>query len=94
MFKRILLCVTVVVGLAIAGGASEAKAGGCYRGGHYGGHGGGYPRTARYYGGPHYHAGPRYHHGHGASVYRRSYYGARPGYYGGYRSGVSLSFGW
>ena len=90
MFRRLLLCVTFAAGLAIAGSASEAEARGCYRGGFYGGYGGGYYRAARYYGGPRYYHGP--------SIYRRSYYGGYPAYYGGfhpgYRSGVTLSFGW
>ena len=96
MFRRLMLCAAVVVGLAMVGGGSEAQAGNCYRGGgFYGGYGGGYHRTARYHGHPGFYRGPVYRGPvYGAPVYRRSFYAGHPAYYGGYRSGVTLSFGW
>ncbi len=86
MFRRILLMLTVLAAVALAGSASTAEARhGCSRGGYYGGHhsyyGGhsGYYRSARHY-------------GHGPSYYR-GYYGGHRCHYGHHGGGISFSFG-
>ena len=85
MLRRTLI-VCAVLGAAMFAGSSSAEAGGCHRGGYWGGYGGhpGYYRSAR----PYYGYGPSYHH-------RRYAYRPAPApYYRGYGgSGVYLSIG-
>ncbi len=101
MVRGLFLSLAMIGALVIsAASASNAEAGGCYRGGYGGGYGGGYypaRRSVAYYGGGYV----RHHHPGYGGFYRRSYYGGHPGYYGagygrgygGRRSGVSFSIG-
>lgn len=97
MIRKSLLAMCTVAAFALAGAnASEAEAGGCYRGG---GYAYGAPRAA-YYGGYGY-AAPRHPgfyrgYGYGPSVYRSAYRGYGYPYSRGYgygRGGVSIAFG-
>jgi len=104
MLRQFFLGLAVLAVIAFAGATSAeagCRGGGYYGGGHTGGgfygggfYGGGYrapvSRRVHYYGAPAIYYGP--------SAYHRSYYGGGygggyPAYYGGRRSGVSVSFG-
>jgi hypothetical protein len=99
MVRRILIAISFVAALGVAGfAATDADAHGRGRGhGHGHGHGHGGPRGyyGAYYGGGYGH----YPHVYRSSYYPATYYGG-PVYYGGYgghhchdRGGVSISFG-
>lgn len=105
MFRRFILCVAVVAGLAVAGSCSTAEARGCYRRSYSSGnnhYSNAHRSTGYYHGGHHtyyrsapvvYHRG--YHHGYRSyPVYYGGHHGAN---YGGssygHRSGISFSVG-
>jgi hypothetical protein len=93
MFRRLLLAISFVAALGVAGFVATDSADAHGRGRYHGGHGHGRPYGA-YYGGGYGH----YPHVYRASYYPPTYYG--PVYYGGYGGhhhchdgGLSISFG-